>query len=309
MKKIGIILICAALTMPAATISAQNSSSALSSMGRTADPVSAAIGGTSLVSSDPAMALASPAVLPFSGKDFAVSASYGNWYPDGSATKSFGAGVSTVIKEKFGIHAGFSSGTLADYEITDANGTSSGTFTPKDILLGAGFSWKFLPALSAGVNVKYAKETLYTDYAYSAVAADIFVAGKFSDFTATAGVGNIGGKVAADNGTEFSIPAYAGLGVAYDKTFSSVHSVHAAADFKYFFEDGTEFGIGAEYRFKKFVAVRAGYHAGSGAAPTGSYLSTGLGLNFGGFAINAAYLISSESSLGNTLLAGIGWSF
>lgn len=303
----------ALLAVPAVSYGQDNAASGGAAMGflvRNTDPASLGAGGTSLTGSGAAYSLfGNPAGMAFSGTKLDVAASYSSWQPDGASANVIDFGVAGSFG-KFGICAGISYGMGAGYDIYDASGQKSGTFSPNEMVAGAGLSWRIVKFLSVGVNLKYATEKLAEGSSYGTFAADALVMGKFGDFRVTAGARNFGGKVKAADGTSFSIPSSVAAGVSFDHTFAGKHCLGAALNGDCYFEGGAVASIGAGYTYNDLVSVRAGYSNASGKAPAASFASIGAGVHFFGIRLDFAYLIaSSDSPLANTFSVGLGYSF
>lgn len=245
------------------------------------------------------------AAIPFSDSSLDVAAGYTMWTP--SKCNIINAAGAYNLNDKFGFALGFSYGMNPSYDISSGSGSVIGSFKPSDMQLNAGFSYRFLPYLSAGVNVGYASSEIAKGHSYDAVAADVFVMGKFSDFKVALGVSNLGSSVAAASGANFSLPAAVTLGAGYSKVFSQKHGINVLVDADYYLKEGVAVAAGAGYAFDDMVFVRAGYrYGGNSAVP--SYASVGVGVKFFGVKLDAAYLIAA-GAMKNTLAVGLGYSF
>ena len=65
---------------------------------------------------------------------------------------------------------------------------------------------------------------------------------------------------------------------------------------------------GAEYSILDIVDIRAGYHYGQNGTVLPTFASVGLGFEFFGVNLDAAYLISA-GAMKNTFSVGLGYSF
>ncbi len=276
-----------------------------------ADPAVLAKGGAGLTetSSISHSAFTNSAAIPFSESAFDVSAGYMMWQPSSVNSTVVSAGLAYNAKGKVGIAAGFYYGMNPEYIITDANGASDGTFKPSDMHAAVGLSYRFLDFMSLGVNFGYATSTLAEGKSYGTIAGDAFVMAKFDALKVTAGVSNVLGTVISEGGAEFCIPGSIALGAGYDKDFGEKHAVEANLDFDYFFSGWAAAAVGAGYTFNDLVSFRAGYRYG-GDSPIPSFASVGLGVQFVGVKIDAAYLVAgSDSPMKNTLAVSLGYRF
>lgn len=303
----------AAMLLPAlfsVGVSAQ-SSEALPFTRTSRDPVSLAMGGTSVTRTS-GMSYASfsnAAAIPFSDRTFDVAAGYGMWYPSSSTVNNVSAGAAWNAGGKFGIAAGFSYGICEEYEIMNASGQAAGYFSPSEIQANIGLAWRFLPFISVGADVKYLGNTLAEGQSYSAVSSDIFLMSEFSSFRAAIGVSSLGSKVRSASGESFSLPASATLGLGYGDVFGQRHGVEVLVDADCYFSGAFSAAAGASYTYNDMVSVRAGYRYG-GDSVIPSFASVGAGVKLFGVRLDAAYLIASgDSPLKNTFCIGIGYSF
>ena len=248
------------------------------------------------------------AMIPFGTQKGSVGASFQGWAPNGekSTNIAFGAAM------KAGSRLGFSLGGVYQggepYDVSDATGTVTGNFKPKDIVVGGGLGCRLTDNLSAGANVRYASMSLATDASISAVAADVFLACRLSDLSLAAGVSSIGSSVTSSTGESFSLPASVTFGADYSRTFSDIHGIELALDADYFLKGSFSAAFGAQYSFKDMIFARAGYHLGTGSCVLPSFMTVGLGAKFVGINIDFAYLTANDV-IGNTLTVGLGYSF
>ena len=179
----------------------------------------------------------------------------------------------------------------------------------RGVKAGLGFGWKFLPWLSAGVNVRYLGETLAQGHSYGAVSSDIFLMSKAGAFTVALGVSSLGSAVSSESGESFSQPASVALAAGYLKEFAPEHSIELLLDADYYLYGGAAAAFGAEYSWRDMLSARAGYHYGYRSVIP-SYASAGLGLKLFGVSLDFAYLFApSDSPLKNTMTVGLGYSF
>ena len=254
-------------------------------------------------------ALGNVAAVPFSGKsaDFAVG--YTLWQPSYLVSNVITAGGAYNLDGKFGFSLGMTYGSWPEYDIFNETGVGKGTFSPSDIQVRAGASWRFLPFLSAGVNLGYASSSLAEDVAYGAFVSDVFLMSKLADCKVSLGVANLGSAVVSASGDRFSLPSSMVLGVGYDKLLADTHNVEFAVDMDYYFDGALAVSACAEYSYKDIFSVCTGYRYG-GSSLLPSYLSVGAGAGFYGVRLDVAYVIPvSDSPLSNTLSLQLGYSF
>ena len=139
------------------------------------DPAAMAMGGAGTASTTN-VAYASyrnAAAVPYYDGKLDVAAGYQMW--QASETGNVSVAGAWNINGKLGVTAGFTYGMGAAYDIYDAGGSVSGSFSPSEMQAGIGLGWKFMPWLSAGVNVKYLGNSLAEGASYGAVSSDIFL--------------------------------------------------------------------------------------------------------------------------------------
>lgn len=310
MKKTVIYLFSAALlSLVPVAAGAQSGNEALPFVRITHDPVTSATGGAGLVSTS-SMAYSSfsnAAAIPYCADFFDAGVSYQMWQPTSSSF--INAGLAFNFGGKVGLAAGASYGMNKSYDIFDDNGNAAGQFTPSDIQANLGLSWKFLPFLSLGANVKYLGSTLAKNHSYNAVSSDIFFMTQLAGFKAALGLSSLGSKVKSVSGASYSLPTSAALGLGYDAVFSEKHEVNILLDADYYFSGASSVAVGAAYTFNDLLSVRAGYRYG-GKSVIPSYASAGLGIRLWGVKLDAAYLIASGNSpMKNTMNFGLGFAF
>ena len=287
-------MILAACLIPAAALAQGPVSEALPFTQLDYNPASIGMGGT---------VVPSAAVLPLKEVKLAGGLSYQNYMPGISATQYIGGGVAGCL-DKLGYSFSFVHGSGEKIYIMDG---AVDNYTPTEMLVNAGVSYAILDQLAVGVNVKYAQEQPLLNYSNSAIAADVFVAGKFSGLDFAAGVSSVGQKVKSQDTGEYSLPSaiVASAGYAYELTEDNVVSARARVDS--FFSGALAAGAGVEYCWSGMVCARAGYHyGGDSIIPT--YASAGLGLRYSGFTLDAAYLFASDV-LGGSFAISAGVRF
>ena len=165
-------------------------------------------------------------------------------------------------------------------------------------------------SFSASATVHYISSKLGTEAAGSAYAADLglmYQPGNFSlGLTAT----NLGSKIDYGYGP-YTLPAQIKLGAGYHFSLQEKHLLTAAVQAGYLIvNSGITAGIGLEYSYNNLISLRVGGHYGNPEKGIPSHLSAGLGFNFKGLTLNAAYLLAQKDSpLANSLSVGLGWAF
>lgn len=240
----------------------------------------------------------SVAVVPLSGVSLVGGVGYQNYMPAISGTQYISAGAAGTYGKVAG-SISFSRGTGEEI--------ASEKFTPSEILVSVGAGYALTDILALGVNLKYAKEQLLSNYSNSAIAADAFVAGRIEDFDFAAGVSSIGQKVASQSTGDFSLPTSLTAGCGYGLSVADEHAIRARVKGDYYLSGAFAAGVGAEYCFDGMVSARAGYHYG-GNSIIPSFASAGLGVHIHEFTFDAAYLFASDV-LGGSFSVSAGVRF
>lgn len=235
--------------------------------------------------------------------------------PFGAHDASAGLGILNYMPEIDGTFYSFAGGALnknnigASLAVVHGKGSQidGENFTPTEIMVNAGLAWRFIPMLSAGVNVKYAKENILNGYSSSAVAADLFLAGEYAGFDFAAGVSDLGKRVGSEATGSFSLPAAVSLAGGWNHSFAEKHGVRLQAKADRFFSGAFAASAGAEYSYASTGFARLGYRYG-GDSFMPSFASAGLGARFEGFAVDATFIFASES-LGGSIGLGVSYTF
>ena len=249
------------------------------------------------------------ALVSLSDKKLDVAAAWTGWapsFPDG-LSHHINAGLSLKLGA-FGITAGASYMPGKPYDVVYESGISGGKFTPTDLQANIGASYAFLDFLSVGLNARFLSQSLAPERTYSTFAGDLSLAYHQGGLTASAGISNVGLPLTSNDGTQYPIPTSATLGASYLFSFAQNHAVKAALDFDYFFAGHLTFAAGVQYTAFDMFSVRAGYHFGTEGAVLPSFLCLGAGVKVFGIRLDVSY-ITANSLLGNTLTAGLAYSF
>lgn len=227
-------------------------------------------------------------------------------------TSYFSADAGMKIKEKFGVSITSVYGLCEPYEAFNSGGYSLGTFRPHQMIAGAGFSYRPVKFLSAGIRLKYAGEKLSDDANYGAFVSDIAITSEVPlkngiSIRASVGVYSLGTKIKASDGSSYSLPTSAKAEICYLQEFASVHRIQAAGSAEMFFSRQFAASAGLSYTWNSMLTVRCGYHYG-GKTIVPSYVSAGIGVKFFGVSLDAAYIFGSEI-LRNSLGLSLGYAF
>lgn len=242
------------------------------------------------------------AAVVFAGHPYSAWGSYLNWAPDAVATTSFGGGLSASIGKKLALGLSYRTSRDQSYDVVNSSGLVSGTFTPKDMILTLGVSYKISPSVGAGVKLCRVSSAIGKEAEGSAYCADVTAFYRKDAIDISAGFFNLGSKISW-GGESYPLPAIVKCGAAY-----RVAAFRAGVEAEYLLSGVFGASAGVEYSYSGFITARAGYHLGGKNGGLPSYASFGLGAAFAGVSLNAAYLFASPT-LGGSWTVGLGYSF
>lgn len=187
----------------------------------------------------------------------------------------------------------------------------SGTFTPSDLLVTAGFARSFGHGVGVGVAAKFIRGEIDT-YTSSALVFDASAHWDtgFRMIELAAGFSNAGFQLEKYGETAEALPLLAHAGIAKQLEHLPLKlSLTGHAD-----ADGTLWGVLAgEFTVSPLLKLRAGYssdasdyHVG-GSQDTAAGLSAGIGLTHRGIRLD--YAFHSQGALGNVHRLGVGYAF
>lgn len=225
----------------------------------------------------------------------AADVSFGKWEPQQLNYSALQAGGFMALNDRFGFRLDYRNNMFPAITQIDENGNEKGTFKPGEQRILAGISFRLGENLFFDVNGKYLMADLAGKKA-SAFAGD--VAFNYVKDGLTLGVKG------ADLGTKYifgpasySLPMRVVAGGSYRLAPAGKHSLTLGADLGYILpQEYKAFtaAAGVEYAFNQLVFARAGYHFSSAVAPR--FASFGLGLNFKGIGLDAAYLLGQTAN-------------
>lgn len=247
-------------------------------------------------------AFGNPAASAFVSKSVEAGVSYASWAPQYTAGKTLSAGVTGRPVESFSLSVAFSRQGFAAIEPEP-----NSSFTPSDLMLGAGVGYAFSEALSLGVSLNYMKQALLSDYSLSALAVNALAQYRTGSLNVAAGLVNLGGKVKSEGGSSYALPTSAKVAADYALSFGKA-GLQFALDADYFFSGNYAVAAGLNLGLAGIGFLRGGYRFASPEAVIPSCLALGGGVEFKGVTLDLACLTAS-SSLSGTWMAGIGYRF
>ncbi len=194
--------------------------------------------------------------------------------------------------------------SISDIQIREIPGAPLGTFDAQDFAIGLSGAYKINDMFQFGVTAKFLFEKIYIDNA-DGYAFDF--GGLYSNKKLSLGVSlaNVGSMNALRN-TATVLPTSIRFGGSYLLDFPNITSgLRIAADGYKVLNGGTfHANAGAEFVYKNFLAIRAGYQSGYDDRT----LTTGIGLKYKSFNLDYAF-VPYKYSLGNSHTFTLGASF
>lgn len=301
MKKTIFILIGLIASLPA--LLAQGSE-ALTFTRIDRNPVTSAFAGAGSASAGTVAysAFSNASVLPFyftGVMDAAVS--WQNWAPGLSRATHLNAGVAYKVTPNLGISLGYALQKEAELE----------GFRPSEQVIALGAAYRIGEKWALGLNGRYAAQRLTETAQYNGFNGDAFVA--FQPAAAlrlTAGVSTLGTRVVSKSGNSFGQPASAKAAADWTLRFTDTGALglEVLADADYYFSGAYGVSVGTQLDWHRTVFLRGGCRYASEGCVIPTHAALGAGVKFAGFRLDVSWLTASDY-LGNTLCAGLGFSF
>jgi hypothetical protein len=249
------------------------------------------------------------ATLLYAQTKMAAAVSYVAWQPQAANSALINA-AAYIKGKRAGISAGFRRHTFAGISQTDEQGNPTGAFAPHEYAIDVGFACKVIERLSVAATVRYIGSDMGGPEKGSAFAADVSVLYKQGDLSLGLGYTNLGTKI--DYGySAYGLPARIKAGAAYRLSFAGTHhftgSIDAACQTLSGYA-GMSAGLGVEYAYKHWGALRAGYHAADETHVGASYASVGLGVMYYGFTLDFAYILADANApIRQSMIISLGY--
>ena len=228
---------------------------------------------------------------------------YGSWAPKTAGSTLVGGDVFFRASERFALSVEGHTFLDKPYEITTSQGMVKDTFRPTELIMGLGASFAATDFLSVDVKARMLSSTIGEKAKGSAFCGDLRVGYEQETFSVGLSARNLGSQISYGAGS-YALPAYAAL----DGTVRPVDGLTVAAEADYLFNGALMAALGVEYTIADIVSLRGGFHYGDAAKALPTFASLGLGVQFAGFHLDAAFLLASET-LGNSLMVGLGYAF
>ncbi|MDU1891519.1 MAG: PorV/PorQ family protein [Dysgonomonas sp.] len=189
-------------------------------------------------------------------------------------------------------------------EIQNTNdGLTYTSVKPYDMIIDLGYARKMTDELSLSTNLRYVHSKVNEGPGIKngkSIALDLGLYYRKDAYSAAVTASNLGMLVDYGFG-EYRMPANVKAGGAYRLSVASDHLITGSLEGRYNFmpSDFTFFsgGVGAEYMFRKMVAVRGGYNLSSENKSVGNYGSVGGGVYIGPVVADFSYILAEDSSI------------
>ncbi|HEX5132066.1 MAG TPA: PorV/PorQ family protein [Candidatus Krumholzibacteria bacterium] len=186
-----------------------------------------------------------------------------------------------------------------------ASAVALGEFGAYDVAFAAAFARYIVPNVSIGLSIKPVYQRI-DELSAAGLAFDvgIYHTSRIQGVKLAAVAGNLGAPMKFDT-EEYALPRYVKVGGSYEREVVALEGrVLVTVDLMFPNDDDGRQHIGAEYSYRRTVAVRAGYKAGYDSQGA----TFGLGVNYRDVAIDYAFL-PVENDLGDSHRFGVGFSF
>ena len=199
------------------------------------------------------------------------------------------------------------------YEDTPSSGPL-GTFGAYDVAAAVAYSRYIIPNLAAGISVKPVYERI-DELSASGIAVDLglYHVARVEGLKLAAVVSNVGPPMKFDT-EEFALPRSVKVGASYEREIAALEGRILATLDAVFPNDGdTSARVGAEYSYRRMLALRAGYRAlllPSDSEEIGySVLRATFGAGFRWHEVAVDYAFLPSEALGDNHRIGLGFSF
>ena len=267
------------------------------------DPVAAGMANAGIALGADAYAVENNmAATALGGPKMAVAAGFTTWQPKVNGTKVYSVSGFYKLSSRFSAGLDCKDFSYPAYDITGQGGRVRGSFVPNEFAIAAGCAYEITDGLAAGLTLRYLSSALTEDSKGTAFGADLSLKYQHDGLAAGLAVCNLGSSVNYGGGS-YAQPGLARAGVAY-----SLSGFTASTEVDYLFSGALMAGLGLEYTIAEIVSLRGGFHYGDAAKAIPTYASLGLGAQFAGVRLDAAFLLASET-LGNSLVVGLCYAF
>lgn len=192
---------------------------------------------------------------------------------------------------------------------------------PKEWAIDLGYACEVVPHLSLSVTARMIHSDLGSfgeSQSANTAAFDLGIAYhrrihslKGASWTATVRLANLGAKLEYPNSSE-SLPTLVKAGGAIEVPVNPRNRFALAADVGYRMApsevQAASFGVGAEYKWRKYFQLRGGYHYGDEKKGDSSYATAGAGVCLKNIQVDFSYLFAEdENALRDSYWISVGY--
>ena len=262
------------------------------------------------------------AAAALSDDDFAVSASYGMWQPKLANMTNFAVGAFYKFSDRYTVGLGFRGLMQPLGNYMDENGimVSQGATSTK-MSVEASFGMHIIKGFAAAVNFHFFYDMLMQDSNGMGFGVDVDLMYSHKYFNVALSAKNLGPDMSYGTGVTQPLPMEFRLGYSGDyEVVDDILDITPAVDANCVMisNQGSAItpvitaGVGAEFEFIDMVSIRGGYRYSAKEAFMPSYATVGLGVEFFGIGIDAAYYIGTGLAgdvLTNSFKVGLSYKF
>ncbi len=209
-----------------------------------------------------------------------------------------------IKMNKFALGFSVNNTSVSDIQVRQIPGTAQDVFTAQDFAFGISAAYKINNMLQFGITGKFLYEKIFIDNSngYALDLGGLYTNGKISAGISVANIGSM--NVLRNQATK--LPTSIRFGASYLIPFEKINGgLRIAADGYKVLDGGLLHGnAGAEFVYKDFLSIRAGYQTGYDDRS----LTTGIGLRYKAISLDYAF-VPYKYSLGNSHTLTLGTSF
>ncbi len=247
------------------------------------------------------------AALAFNTNTWGAGYTFGLWAPEAAMTENRHALSGYYKFGKHTVTAGARYYMKSIWGETSEAGEPSDDVNIFDMIGDIGYAFAITEYLGVSATVRYINTKDLGDVSGTAFAGDLGLYFRKNGLSAAISIDNFGSKVNFSNSSSGDLDSKVNAGVGYEMLFGRKHQLSGVLQAGIQTTENGVFdgGLGIEYMYNNMIAARAGYHIGG--TENSSYATLGVGFNFKGFSLNAAYLLGGF--LKNTLMLGLQTNF
>jgi hypothetical protein len=209
-----------------------------------------------------------------------------------------------IKMSKFALGFSINNTSVSDIQVRLIPGAAQDVFTAQDFAFGVSAAYKINNILQVGLTGKFLYEKIFVDNSngYALDLGALYTNGKIAAGLCIANIGSM--NVLRTQATK--LPTSVRFGASYLIAFPKIGGgIRVAADGYKVLNGGLIHGnAGAEFVYKDFLSIRAGYQTGY----DDKSLTTGIGLRYKAISLDYAF-VPYKYSLGNSHTLTLGTSF